>query len=63
MTKDGTVHGRRSERPTGIIRTLPSLYGQRSTFGASINASGVSGMAFSADSQRLRAMFSAAVSK
>lgn len=27
MTKDGTVRGRQSERPTGIIRTLPSLYG------------------------------------
>jgi hypothetical protein len=27
MTKDGTVRGRESERPTGIIRTLPSLYG------------------------------------
>lgn len=30
MTKDGTVHGKPSERPTGIIRTLPSLYGDDS---------------------------------
>ena len=30
MTKDGTVRGVRSERPTGIIRTLPSLYGDSS---------------------------------
>lgn len=30
MTKDGTVRGRESERPTGIIRTLPSLYGDQS---------------------------------
>ena len=30
MTRDGTVGGRRSERPTGIIRTLPSLYGDAS---------------------------------
>lgn len=27
MTKDGTVRGAKSDRPTGIIRTLPSLYG------------------------------------
>lgn len=26
------------DRPTGIIRTLPSLYGQRAAFGASINS-------------------------
>jgi hypothetical protein len=32
MTKDGTVHGRKSERPTGILRTLPSLYGVGPTF-------------------------------
>lgn len=38
MTKDGTVRGPRSARPTGIIRTLPSLYGQRAAFGASINS-------------------------
>lgn len=30
MTKDGTVRGPRSARPTGIIRTLPSLYGDQS---------------------------------
>lgn len=30
MTKDGTVHGRKTQRPTGIIRTLPSLYGDES---------------------------------
>jgi hypothetical protein len=30
MTKDGTVRGWKSERPTGIIRTLPSLYGDQS---------------------------------
>lgn len=38
MTKDGTVHGGQSQRPTGIIRTLPSLYGQRAAFAASINS-------------------------
>ncbi len=30
MTQDGTVHGVQSTRPTGIIRTLPSLYGMDS---------------------------------
>lgn len=30
MTKDGTVRGQKSQRPTGIIRTLPSLYGNNS---------------------------------
>jgi len=30
MTKDGTVRGGKSVRPTGIIRTLPSLYGDES---------------------------------
>lgn len=35
MTKDGTVRGRKSERPTGILRTLPSLYGPRGEFAAS----------------------------
>ena len=30
MTKDGTVKGQRSNRPSGIIRTLPSLYGNES---------------------------------
>lgn len=38
MTKDGTVRGAKSQRPTGIIRTLPSLYGQRAAFAASINS-------------------------
>jgi hypothetical protein len=38
MTNDGTVRGRASERPTGIIRTLPSLYGQRAAFAASVNS-------------------------
>lgn len=38
MTKDGTVRGRESERPTGIIRTLPSLYAPRAAFGASANS-------------------------
>jgi len=38
MTKDGTVRGRESERPTGIIRTLPSLYGPRAAFAAGINS-------------------------
>ena len=30
MTKDGTGRGQKSQRPTGIIRTLPSLYGETS---------------------------------
>ena len=30
MTKDGTVRGPKSQRPTGIIRTLPSLDGDTS---------------------------------
>lgn len=38
MTKDGTAGGPRSARPTGIIRTLPSLYGQRAAFAASANS-------------------------
>lgn len=38
MTKDGTVRGQPTERPTGIIRTLPSLYGKRAAFSASINS-------------------------
>ena len=34
MTQDGTVRGRKSERPTGIIRTLPSLYTSGNSIGA-----------------------------
>lgn len=37
MTKDGTVRGAKTTRPTGIIRTLPSLYGQQAAFNASVN--------------------------
>lgn len=52
MTKDGTVRGPRSVRPTGIIRTLPSLYGDQSV-GAKRYATSIAAL----DRGRLEAIY------